>query len=298
MPRTTVLLFALVALLGAGFVWVANRPATQLSEAQVAEILALKSGPDAAAVTQMVADILAKQKAEEPPHSDALIDADTLNPLIESYLLENPRILQKVSAALDAEIKTAQAAQTKEALQSLQEVIYNDPDHVVLGNPNGDVTLVELFDYNCGYCRSALPDLATLMAEDPNLRIILKEFPILSQGSVDAAKVAVVVGRDKSVDYWTFHQKLFTSRGQITKDTALAAAKELGLNPVTVGLETEAPEIDRILARSFQIAQGLNVTGTPTYIIGNEVIPGAIGLDSLRERIANMRKCGETTCPA
>lgn len=150
----------------------------------------------------------------------------------------------------------------------------------MLGNPNGDVTLVELFDYNCGYCRSALPDLATLMAEDPNLRIILKEFPILSQGSVDAAKVAVVVGRDKSVDYWTFHQKLFTSRGQITKDTALAAAKELGLNPVTVGLETEAPEIDRILARSFQIAQGLNVTGTPTYIIGNEVIPGAIGLDS------------------
>lgn len=298
MPRTTVLLFALVALLGAGFVWVANRPATQLSEAQVAEILALKSGPDAAAVTQIVTDILAKQKAEEPPHSDAVIDADFLNPLIESYLLENPSILQKVSAALDAEIKTAQAAQTKEALQSLQEVIYNDPDHVVLGNPNGDVTLVELFDYNCGYCRSALPDLATLMAEDPNLRIILKEFPILSQGSVDAAKVAVVVGRDKSVDYWTFHQKLFTSRGQITKDTALAAAKELGLNPVTVGLETEAPEIDRILARSFQIAQGLNVTGTPTYIIGNEVIPGAIGLDSLRERIANMRKCGETSCPA
>lgn len=95
MPRTTVLLFALVALLGAGFVWVANRPATQLSEAQVAEILALKSGPDAAAVTQIVADILAKQKVEEPPHSDAVIDADTLNPLIESYLLENPSILQR-----------------------------------------------------------------------------------------------------------------------------------------------------------------------------------------------------------
>jgi len=298
MSRTTALLFALVALLGAGLVWVANRPAAQLTDAQVADILALKASPDAAAITQIVTDILASQKAEALPQSVAEIDPETLHPMIESYLLDNPRILQRVSAALDTEIKSAQLAQTKQALVSLQSVIYDDPDHVVLGNPQGDVTLVELFDYNCGYCRSALPDLATLMAEDPNLRVILKEFPILSQGSVDAAKVAVVVGRDKSVDYWDFHQKLFTSRGQITKDTALEAAKGLGLNPLAVGLDMESPEIDNVLARSFQIAQGLNITGTPTYIIGNEVIPGAIGIDSLRERIANMRKCGETTCPA
>lgn len=298
MSRTTALLFALVALLGAGFVWVANRPAAQLTDAQVADILALKASPDAAAITQIVTDILASQTAEALPQSVAVIDPETLHPMIESYLLDNPRILQRVSAALDTEIKSAQLAQIKQALVSLQSVIYDDPDHVVLGNPQGDVTLVELFDYNCGYCRSALPDLATLMAEDPNLRVILKEFPILSQGSVDAAKVAVVVGRDKSVDYWDFHQKLFTSRGQITKDTALEAAKGLGLNPLAVGLDMESPEIDNVLARSFQIAQGLNITGTPTYIIGNEVIPGAIGIDSLRERIANMRKCGETTCPA
>jgi protein-disulfide isomerase len=280
---------------------VANRPAG-LTEAQVQALVDAKAAPaastDVAAVTRIVTDVLAKQQAEAPPQSVAALDADTLNPMIEDYLLGNPRILQRVSEALDTEIKTAQAAQRKEALATLEPVIYDDPDHIVLGNPQGDVTLVELFDYNCGYCRSALPDLATLMAEDPNLRVILKEFPILSQGSVDAAKVAVVVARDKSIDYWQFHQKLFTSRGQVTKETALTAAQELGLNPIEVGLEMEAADVNSVIAKSFQIADGLNVSGTPTYIIGDEVIPGAIGLDSLRERISNMRKCGSTTCPA
>lgn len=298
MSRTNALLFALVALMGVGLVWVANRPAAALTSDQVAALLEEKPGTDVAAVTQIVTDLLEKQKAETPPHSVAQLDAATLNPMIETYLLDNPSILRRVSAALEAEMKIAEAEQTRSALASLQQVIYDDPDHVVLGNPEGDVTLVELFDYNCGYCRQAVPDLATLMAEDPNLRVILKEFPILSQGSVDAAKVAVVVGRDKSIDYWEFHQKLFTSRGQVSKDTALAVAKDLGLNPVTVGLEMEGADVDSVIAKSFQIAQGLNVSGTPTYIIGDEVIPGAIGLDALRERIANMRECGSTTCPA
>jgi protein-disulfide isomerase len=299
MSRINALLFALLALLGVGLIWVANRPAG-LTESQVEALFAAQAKPstDVAAVTQIVADVLAKQKSDSPPHSDAQLDAETLNPLIEDYLLSNPRILQRVSEALELEIKTAQAAETRAALASLEQVIYDDPDHVVLGNPAGDVTLVELFDYNCGYCRSAVPDMATLLAEDPNLRIILKEFPILSQGSVDAAKVAVVVARDKSIDYWKFHQALFTSRGQVTKDSALDAARAVGLNPVEVGLAMESSDVDAVIEKSFEIAQGLNVSGTPTYIIGDEVIPGAIGLDALRERIANMRACGSTECPA
>lgn len=300
MSRLNALLFALVAVLGVGLAWVANRPAAALTQDQVQALLAEKPAPatDIAAVTRIVTDLMEKQKAEALPHSVAALDADTINPMIEDYLVNNPRILQRVSEALEIEIKTAEAAQTREALTTLQSVIYDDPDQIVLGNPNGDVTLVELFDYNCGYCRSALPDLATLMAEDPNLRVILKEFPILSQGSVDAAKVGVVVSRDKSIDYWQFHQKLFTSRGQINKDTALAVAQDLGLNPIEVGLAMEGSDVDTVIARSFEIAQGLNVSGTPTYIIGDEVIPGAIGLDSLRQRIANMRACGSTVCPA
>lgn len=300
MTRINAIILVLLLVVAGGVAWVGSRPAAALTEQQVASLLAEKPAPepDLGAIAAVVEDILARQQAAAPPQSVAAVDAEQINPMIETYLLENPRILQRVSEALQGELELAQAEQTKAALEALRPLIYEDPDQVVLGNPNGDVTLVELFDYNCGYCRSSMPDLATLLAEDPNLRIILKEFPILSQGSVDAARVAVLVNRDKSVDYWDFHEKLFTGRGQITKDVALKAAQELGLNPVTVGLEMEGTEVDSVIARSFQIADGLGVSGTPTYIIGNEVIPGAVGIDALRQRIANLRKCGETSCPS
>jgi protein-disulfide isomerase len=177
----------------------------------------------------------------------------------------------------------------------MRDKIFNDPGQVVLGNPDGDVTLVEFFDYNCGYCRNALPDLATLLAEDPNLRVVLKEFPILSNESIDAARVAVLVG-ESDVDYWTFHEALFTSRGQVDKSVALLAAADLGLSSVSLELDMNSEAVANKIQTSYEIAKALNITGTPTYIIGNEVIPGAIGIDELKTRIANMRECGETLC--
>jgi protein-disulfide isomerase len=159
----------------------------------------------------------------------------------------------------------------------------------------GDVTLVEFFDYNCGYCRAALPDMAALLAEDPNLRIVLKEFPILSNESIDAARVAVLVG-EADVDYWAFHEALFTSRGQVDKKVALNAAAELGLSSVSLELDMGSEGVAQSIQTSYEIAKALNITGTPTYIIGNEIIPGAIGVNELRSRIANMRACGETQC--
>ncbi len=246
------------------------------------------------AVRALISAALTDREATRP-QSHAQVDPETLNPMIEDYLLSNPRILQRVSAALEEEIRTAEAEQARAAIASMQAEIFEDPDHIVLGNPEGDVTLVEMFDYNCGYCRGALPDLATLIAEDPNLKIILKEFPILSQESVDAARVAVLVSQ-ADVDYWQFHQKLFTSRGQINAETALVAAQELGLNRVTLELEMETPKVTAVLDKSYEIARGLGVSGTPTFIIGDEVIPGAIGIEGLRSRITNMRACGKTVC--
>jgi protein-disulfide isomerase len=216
--------------------------------------------------------------------------------MIEKYLMGNPRILQRMSDALELEIRTAEAAAAKAAIAEWREAIYEDPDHIVIGNPQGDVTLVEMFDYNCGYCRGALPDLATLIAEDPNLKVVLKEFPILSEGSVEAARVAILVSR-QPVDYWAFHQALFTSRGQVTKDTALTAAQDLGLNPVSLELDMNGADVTAVIQKSYDIAKALNISGTPTYIIGDELIPGAIGIEGLRERIRNMRACGATQCP-
>ena len=285
MSRVTLALVALVGVLAGALGYsTLNRPQPQT---------------DTVAIQAMIDDALtqfaAKQPAPAPAAEVAQIDADTINPLIESYLLSDPKILQRMSVALDTTLKAESEAQASTAIASMQGLIYNDPGQVVLGNPEGDVTLVEFFDYNCGYCRAALPDLATLLAEDPNLKVILKEFPILSNESIDAARVAVQVG-EADVDYWTFHEALFSSRGQVDKAVALAAAGDLGLSPVALELDMGSPKVADTIQNSYEIAKALNITGTPTYIIGNEIIPGAIGIDELRTRITNMRACGQAQC--
>ncbi len=301
-PRLTLLLFAIVAVLGFAVAWIAVRPPPAgLSEQQVRAIVSDAMAAEPAPLTDenvrgLIAAALAEREAARP-QSHAVLDPEILNPMIEEYLLANPRILQRVSEALDTEIRQAEAERARAAIAEMHTAIFDDPDHVVLGNPNGDVTLVEMFDYNCGYCRQAMPDLAALIAEDPNLKVILKEFPILSEGSMEAARVGVAFAQAGG-DYWQFHQKLFTSRGQVNGETALAAAQDLGMSRVSLELEMNTPEVEGILDKSYEIARSLGVSGTPTYILGDEIIPGAIGLDALRQRIANMRACGETACPA
>jgi protein-disulfide isomerase len=252
---------------------------------------------DTAAVRAIVESVLQEQQTQvgEAPKAVGEIDPAVLNPMIESYLMSDPKLLQRLSVALEESIRVEDEAKAQVAINDKRDAIYNGPGQVVLGNPEGDVTLVEFFDYNCGYCRSALPDLATLLAEDPNLKVILKEFPILSNESIDAARVAVLVG-EADVDYWAFHEALFSSRGKVDKAVALEAASALGLSPVNLELQMGEPRVAKTIQTSYEIAQALGISGTPTYIIGNEIIPGAIGVDELRSRIANMRECGATAC--
>jgi protein-disulfide isomerase len=284
MSRATLVLVAIAGALAGGLGYaVLDRPTPGVDNAGVQ-----------AMIEKAIADYDAKL-ASNAPAPAANIDPATLNPLIESYLMSDPKILQRMSIALDSTLQAEERTAATSAIASMRDAIFNDPKQVVLGNPNGDVTLVEFFDYNCGYCRSALPDMAALLAEDPNLRVVLKEFPILSNESIDAARVAVLVG-EADVDYWQFHEALFTSRGQVDKNVALQAAADLGLSPVSLELEMGTEAVAQSIQSSYEIAKALNITGTPTYILGNEIIPGAIGIDELRDRIANMRACGETQC--
>ncbi|MDV3250909.1 DsbA family protein [Devosia sp. BK] len=255
---------------------------------------------DTVAVRAIVEKVLDERQAAAPEvtapaQETAAIDPAVLNPMIESYLMSDPKLLQRLSVALDDTLKAEGETKARTAIAEMHDAIFNGAGQVVLGNPNGDVTLVEFFDYNCGYCRAALPDLATLLAEDSGLKVILKEFPILSNESIDAARIGVLVG-ESDVDYWTFHEALFSSRGKVDKSVALAAAADLGLSPVNLELQMGEDRVAKTIQTSYQIAQSLGITGTPTYIIGNEIIPGAIGVDDLRTRIANMRACGETAC--
>ena len=252
---------------------------------------------DTVAVRAIVESILSEHEAtaSAAPKAVAEIDPAVLNPMIENFLMSDPKLLQRLSVALDETLRSEESAKAQVAITQMQDKIFNDPGQVVLGNPDGDVTLVEFFDYNCGYCRAALPDLATLLAEDPNLKVVLKEFPILSNESIDAARVGVLVG-EADVDYWAFHEALFSSRGKVDKAVALDAASSLGLSKVDLELKMGEPSVAKTIQTSYEIAQALGITGTPTYIIGNEIIPGAIGVDDLRTRIANMRACGKSVC--
>ena len=282
MTRTNVALIVVAAVLATAlgtFLWF-QQSAGGLSEAEVRAI-----------VDEKLADVTTTQTLTEAP----ALDAASLEPMIESYLMANPKILERMSVALSDQRAAEEATQNAAAIASIHDDIFNDADHAVVGNPDGDITLVEMFDYNCSYCRSALPDMAQLIENDPNLKIVLMEFPILSQGSVDAARVAVAATR-AGVDYWAFHTQLFGGRGQVTGDAALDAAAALGLDRAALEADAKSDAVSAVISKSYDVAQILSIGGTPAYIIGDEVVSGAVGMDALKKRIDNLRTCGKTLC--
>jgi protein-disulfide isomerase len=167
----------------------------------------------------------------------------------------------------------------------------------VVGNPKGKITLVEFFDYNCGYCKRALADLVSLMKAEPELRVVLKDFPVLGPNSVEAAQVASAARRQISGDkFLEFHQKLLSGHGPVGREQALAVAKELGLDMDRLQKDSKDPAIRAGLEDVMKVADTLNLTGTPSYVVGNEAVVGAVGLDQLKTKVDAMSKCGKTIC--
>ncbi|MGB8668274.1 MAG: thioredoxin domain-containing protein, partial [Pseudolabrys sp.] len=148
--------------------------------------------------------------------------------VVRDYLIAHPEVIQDAMAELDKRQTAADAEKHKVTIKDNAQTIFSSPRQVVLGNPDGNVTFVEFFDYNCGYCKRAMDDMLTLLKDDPKLKVVLKEFPVLGPGSVEAAQVAVAVRmQDKTgKKYLEFHQKLLGGRGQADKARALAVAKD------------------------------------------------------------------------
>ena len=217
--------------------------------------------------------------------------------IIRDYLVTHPEVLQEAIAELDKRQAAADTAKAKAAVAANAETLFNSSRQVVLGNPKGDVTLVEFFDYNCGFCKGALPTLVDLMKDDTKLKVVLKEFPVLGPGSVEAAKVAVAVRmQDKSgKKYLDFHQKLLGGRGQADKARALAVAKEVGMDMARLEKDMASDEARVSLEESLKLAETLGLNGTPSYVVGDDVVIGAVGMEALRGKIA-MARCGKETC--
>ena len=223
------------------------------------------------------------------PFSDA--QRKDIERIIREYLVSNPEVLQEAVAELEKRHTAADAERRKGAVASNRETLLNSKHHVSLGNPKGDVTLIEFFDYNCGFCKRALGDMLELLKGDPNLRIVLKELPVLGPGSVEAAQVAVAVNmQDRGgKKYLEFHRKLLGGRGQADKARALAAAKEAGVDMARLEKDLASAEVASALEESTKLAEALGINGTPTYVIGESIIPGAIGLANLKQQVQEAR---------
>jgi len=211
--------------------------------------------------------------------------------VIKEYLIANPEVLQEAIAELEKRQAAAEADRNKASLAKNRDLLLNSPRQVVVGNPQGDVTLVEFFDYNCGFCKRAMTDMLELVKTDPKLRIVLKELPILGEESMEAAQVAVAVRmQDKAgTRYLDFHQKLFANRGRIGKAQALAAAKASGADMARIEKDMQSPEIGATLEEGLQLAQSLGINGTPGYVVGDTVVAGAIGVPALRQQVEKIR---------
>jgi protein-disulfide isomerase len=211
--------------------------------------------------------------------------------IIREYLLKHPEVLQDAMAELEKKQQVAESEKARSAIKTHSEALFNSPRQVTLGNPQGDVTFVEFFDYNCGYCKRALNDMTVLMGKDAKLKVVLKEFPVLGPSSVEAAQVGVAVRmQDKSgKKYLEFHQKMLTGRGQADKARALAVAKEIGLDMARIEKDLKSDEIAATLQESAKLAEALGLNGTPSYVIGNDVVIGAVGLTALGQKIEAAR---------
>jgi protein-disulfide isomerase len=232
-------------------------------------------------------------------HAQTFTDSQRseIQKIIKDYLVANPEVLEEMSAELTKRQTAVEVEKHRAAVKRNAETIFNSPRGVVVGNRSGDVNFVEFFDYNCGYCKRAMSDMLELMKADPKLRVVLKEFPVLGPGSVEAAQVAVAVRMQDPTGkkYLDFHQKLLNSRGQADKARAMAAAKDAGLDMARLEKDILSPEVSATLNENFKLAEDMGLNGTPSYVIGSDVVVGALGVEGLSRKISEAR-CGKAAC--
>jgi protein-disulfide isomerase len=216
--------------------------------------------------------------------------------VVRDYLLANPEVLEEAFKVLQNRKEKAEAEKQSDAIAQSSELIFNSKHQMVLGNPEGAITLVEFFDYNCGYCKRAVADMTALISANPDLRVVMKEFPILSAGSVEAARISVALKDTKPEKYLEFHQELFSRPGTVDKAKAMEVAADLGLDGEALATASNAAAVTDNITEVHKLAELLGISGTPSYIIGKEMVPGALGYDALQEKVDAMRKCGETAC--
>ncbi len=206
---------------------------------------------------------------------------------VRDYILANPEVVMQALQSLDARQREAEAKEAKAALAAKADEIFRDPASPVGGNAQGNVTMAEFFDYNCPYCRQVAPIMAQAAAEDPQLRIVYKEFPILGPDSVFAAKAALAAHMQGK--YAEFHKALYDAKTRVNETIVLRIAGQVGLDVSRLKTDMQLPNIQAAIDRNVALAQALKINGTPGFVVGDQIFPGATDLATMKKLIEQAR---------
>jgi len=207
---------------------------------------------------------------------------------VRAYLLENPTVLREVITKLQVTEKMETESRQKRLMSELKSEIQNDGYSHVAGNPDGDVTIVEFFDYRCGYCKKVYPDLMKVVEDDGNIRLVLKEFPILGDASVLGSRA--VMAAQLQGKYMEFHNALMELRGNITETRLMALASQMDIDGEKLAADMKSEDITNKIRRTYDLAQALGISGTPAFVIGGKLTPGAVPAERLKQLIAQVRE--------
>jgi protein-disulfide isomerase len=210
--------------------------------------------------------------------------------LVHQYLIEHPEILQEMATKLEEKTKLAESTQRTQTLNTKKADIFHNPGDAVVGNPKGDVTIVEFFDYNCGWCKKSVTEMQSLVGTDKKIRVVMKEFPIFGEGSEYAAKAALA--SVKQGKYWQFHQALFAAPSKVTPQVVDQIAQEQGLDLAKLKSDMKDPAILATMQKNQLLAQSLAINGTPGFVIDDQLSPGYLPLDGLQAMVATVRANG------
>lgn len=219
------------------------------------------------------------------------LDEARVKELVYEAIRENPQIIMEAVEILQRQDAEAQAQAQATVLRDQRQLLEQDPNAPVLGNPDGDVTVIEFFDYNCPYCRRAMPEVRALLEADPNVRLVYREWPILGDGSVFATKAALASRLQGK--YEAFHWALMGMNGRAEEASVLRIAQEVGLDIERLQSDMERPEIAEHIATSMRLTQSLGFSGTPSFVIGENLVPGFVESDKLTELVAQVRGSSE-----
>jgi protein-disulfide isomerase len=210
--------------------------------------------------------------------------------VVQDYILKNPEVLMRAIQTYQIKMQAEKRNQARKNLTNLTSELSYNVGSPVIGNPAGNVTIVEFFDYRCGYCKRVFPTIQALLEEDGNIRYVLKELPILGPDSLFASQAALAVWNTTPEQYLPFHAALMASRGSLNAEKIFTIAEDLGLDKIAITKNMKNESVNNELNKNAELSERLDITGTPAFIIGDQLSPGAVSMQEIKRMVALARK--------